>query len=500
MSRTRRSAWTLGSGLTFSAITMLIGFVTTPYMLQWLGSERFGSFRVLADWFSNLTLLDVGLTGSVAACLAPAVAAGDARQVRSWISAALRAYLLVGLAILSAGIALVFALPWLMPVETIPARELRVAGFILLAPVLAIQASVFRSLSEVRQEGYVLNLLSIVQALSTTAVALPLAWAGWGLIGQSTAVALAQFPVLVILMTRGTRYYPGCWSASAPAGGLSRIWRLNWDNFFFLITNRVSYFLDNTIVHWSLGGAAVTSFSLTQRLTSIVNMQLFCLGGSTWPGLIELHAKGEKELFRARLLELTQLVSSLGLISLGVLAAYNPSFMRLWVGSRNYAGEAVNTLSCLNLWFHSVFGIWTWPLSGTGRLRAWLPYGALSMVLNLSVSAAATVTMGSMGPLVGTLVSFLAINAWALPRVLERQFGIPMGAFWGAALEPLRWGLPFLGLVWWVARSQESPGFPSVIAQMGLAASAGVLVWWTFGLDREGRKTWLGRVVLALRR
>ena len=58
MTRTQKSVWSFATGLGSLILTMLIGFVSTPWILAWLGRERFGAWRVLLDCFGYLALFD----------------------------------------------------------------------------------------------------------------------------------------------------------------------------------------------------------------------------------------------------------------------------------------------------------------------------------------------------------------------------------------------------------------------------------------------------------
>src|SRR6476660_5462390 len=97
MSRSRRSAATLATGLLATAVTVVVGMVCTPLLLRWLGRERYGAFRAASDWYTNLTLLETGLTAALAALMAGALARRDRSAVVGLVKAGVRAYL--GLAV-----------------------------------------------------------------------------------------------------------------------------------------------------------------------------------------------------------------------------------------------------------------------------------------------------------------------------------------------------------------------------------------------------------------
>ena len=60
-----------------SVITMATAFVTTPYLLRFLGAERLGAFRASQQWTNYLTFLYVGLAPTLAVLLLRPASRGD---------------------------------------------------------------------------------------------------------------------------------------------------------------------------------------------------------------------------------------------------------------------------------------------------------------------------------------------------------------------------------------------------------------------------------------
>src|SRR5262249_52558978 len=187
----------------------------------------------------------------------------------------------------------------------------------------------------------------------------------------------------------GLRDYPlvrGASSASLEAA----LWKLNWPTLVFNLTSRISLFSDNIVVGSILGPAVVAPFFLTQRLASLAQQQLQGMGNATWAALVELHARGDSMAFRSRMLELSSLVSGIGVAVLAPIAAHTRQFIALWLGPKTYAGDAVTVLACLNGWLWSIFSLWGWPITGTGNIAAWAPYSLTFLAVNLAVSVIAT--------------------------------------------------------------------------------------------------------------
>jgi len=499
-SRTRKSAWSVASGLFFILVSVINGFFATPWLLYWLGSERLGAFKVLADWVGYLTLLEVGLGGALMASLALEVGQGAEQAVRRTLTAGLQIYLRLTIAMIAGGAGLVLALPYLISLETISVYEIRVAGVISLLTVLMTPLLVFRSLAEARQRNYLFNLLMTAQITLATVLWLTVAWAGWGLIGLSLVAVATQIPTALILMWDGMKGYGGLWSTGPDQATKKALLRLSRPTFIHGITDRIGLISDNVIIALILGTGAVVPFYLTQQLGLVVQLLLRGFGNATWAGLVELYSQGQTTLFRARLMELTCTISGLGVAFLGPIVAYNHHFIRHWVGSATYAGEAVTVIACINIWGWSIYSLWGWPLLGTGHIGRWVPYAIASTIVNVTVSVLGTLELGLIGPLLGTLTGFLVVNSWALPRVLKQTFEISPWQILGTALTPLTWGLPYMAILWLIAQTHNPWGWFGLATEMGAAGLCGLALWWTLSLSQDARNQWRHRIrnVLAV--
>jgi O-antigen/teichoic acid export membrane protein len=490
MHRTRNSGWNIGSGVLSTVVSVSVGLLATPWLLRWLGAERFGTYKVLMDWMGYLALFELGLSGALMACLASRVAVGDSASVRSLLTAGLQTYSKMTILMLGAGAGLVLLLPHVVALETVSSYELRIAGLIALSSVLLTPFLVFRALAEVRQRSYFIALLLTLQSALAAVLCLSAAWAGWGLVGQSLGGALAQLPAALILIWDGVRTYGTSPSVSAARDAKQALWRLSRPTFIHGLTDRVGLISDNLIIGWILGPVAVVPFYLTQQLSLLAQSQLKGISNATWAGLVELYSQGQHAMFESRLLEITQTVSALGMAVLAPIVAYNHHFIELWLGGSSYAGELVTVIACANVWFWSIYSLWGWLLLGTGNIGRWVPYEVAFTIVNVTISVFGTFTFGLIGPLVGTLIAFLVVNAWALPKVLKQVFGMSPSILWRTALVPLPWGLTYAAMLWLLSRTHAPWGWLGLGLEMGFAGLGGLALWWTLNLNQDDRIQW----------
>ncbi|WP_335216266.1 hypothetical protein [Nostoc sp.] len=129
-----------------------------------------------------------------------------------------------------------------------------------------------------------------------------------------------------------------------------------------------------------------------------------------WAALADLHAKGEIDKFNARVIELTRLVAVMGLALMVAIAAYNPYFVKLWVGQERFAGDAVTLLAACNGFLLGLLSLWGWCFSGTGNVGKITLLSALTAVINVIISIVSTHFFGIIGPLL--LLSRASLHNW----------------------------------------------------------------------------------------
>src|ERR1700735_2707579 len=129
MSRTRRSFWSLLTGLFGSVCLMVMGLLSTPLRRRWLGDEKLGAYPPAPDLAGYLGLLQFGLGGAVQSMQAGAIGRDDRSEVASITVAGIRGHLVSMCLMLVAGAALAFALPSFISLPPASARDLRF-GFI----------------------------------------------------------------------------------------------------------------------------------------------------------------------------------------------------------------------------------------------------------------------------------------------------------------------------------------------------------------------------------
>src|SRR5712692_5364267 len=109
-----------------SVITMAVSFVTTPYLLRFLGAERLGAFRASQQWTSYLGFLYVGLGPALMVLLLKPASRGDLAGTVGVLKSGMRITMRQTLwIVLPAGIVLSWFMPELVGVSASLRSELR---------------------------------------------------------------------------------------------------------------------------------------------------------------------------------------------------------------------------------------------------------------------------------------------------------------------------------------------------------------------------------------
>jgi len=492
-----------------SAVAVVVSFATAPFLLDWLGAGRFGAFRAALGWLGFVGLLNFGVGGALEALFARALGAGDRAGVFAIVRTGARVYLFLAALMAAAAAGLSVALPRLIRLPVPLTEELWIGCGLYLLTFAFLPLLPFRPLAEAEQRGYLVNLLLVVQSLGVSLVGVALAYAGWGLVGQFAALVIGGVIFHLGLAWDGVRRYPEVFARGQAIAGVGRsLWALSWPTLLFNLSGRLGLMTDDLVVAGLLGPTAVASFFLTQRVIAVAGMQVLAIGVATWAGLIDLHFRGERELFVRRFAQLTRLTAALGSGLLVPLAVWNRDLIVLWVGSSRYAGSWVTCLAAANGWGLGILSMWTWPLTAAGMVRATLPCVLCSAAVNLGVSLAATAAVGLPGPLIGTAVAFAGVTWWWTLLLLHRHLSVPPRLLLAGVARPGLLAVPYgAGLVILAkvlpAYDPSWPRWASLLAVAGwLAAASGgyfVLAWF-LSFPAADRAEWVGRFRTWLRR
>ena len=270
--------------------------------------------------------------------------------------------------------------------------------------------------------------------------------------------------------------------------------RLNWPAFVLQLSGLIGVLSDSIVIALFMSPRVVMTFFLTQRLASIAQMQLQSIGTSSWAAMAEIYGQGELTAFNQRALELTRLVTIASLALLIPIAAFNRTFIGLWVGPELHGGLRVTIAAALVALGQSLLSTWGWFFHAAGLLPRLVPVSIATVVVNLVASIICVRVYGIVGPLLDTLLSYALVSSWAFPLLMRRAFGLPIRHLARALVWPVVVGAPIMAGTAWISTQPFFQTWLGWLTGGGLSASTYLLLVWLFLLNADDRLVWRNRL------
>jgi O-antigen/teichoic acid export membrane protein len=507
MTRTRAAIFNYVSALALSATTMATGLVATPFLLRWLGRERFGANRAALDAVGYLALFQLGYTAVILPLLAESLNKADIRMLRRTLAMGMRFFAKVVIVTFIAGLILATYIGKIVHVDRSIAPDLKRAVLISLIGFIFLPLTPLRTLADVGQESWVISLSLLAQSMVITGLSLVLAKAGFGISGQAISVLAGICLFQVMMVIRSRRRVPDLINVALrePDSPVvkRRLREMQLWAFLLHVSVTASFFTDNLIIGYFMGATTVTSFFLTQRLIVISQSQIQGIAGATWAGLTELRHAGHTEAFEGRYFEILRLIVATALTILTPIVAFNRFFIHIWVPSTGYAGDLVTIVASVNALLFGLTGLWTSLLDGMGRLNEYARIGFTMGVVNFGASVLATKCFGISGPLLGTLFAHLTVGVWAYPWQIHRDFNISISQTARTILRPIAIVSPVALAMWSFARWIAPKNWLTLVPWIVGCESLFVVFVWCLVFQKSERAFWKSRLnvgFLSIRR
>lgn len=412
------------TGLAGKGVAMIVGFISVPLTVRYLGAERYGAWVTISTAMAWIALADLGLSSSLTNAVSEGYAHGRRDLAQGYVAAAF--WSLAGVA---AFLALVFfslwhEIPWdtVLNVQTARARaEVAPAvGIAFAIFALNLPFSLVSRIYGAYQEAAVANSWAAGGNILSLAALVTVTQLKGGLVFLVIAVSGA---VLLVNMTSAVWIFgwskpwliprPDCvtWTALKRLTGLGGMF------FVIQIAALVLFQTDNLIIAHYLGAAAVTPYSVTWRLFTYTALFQILASPSYWPAFAEAFSRGDRAWVRRsfRMNFKLSVVSTL-LLSLPLV------FFGKWIIAK-WAGSVAVPSSALLWWM----GIWSviyssmmsqsCLLASSGKVKGQMIYSILAGGVNLVLSIALVQKIGLTGVIIGTVAAFLVCVV--VPQTLE---------------------------------------------------------------------------------
>jgi O-antigen/teichoic acid export membrane protein len=448
MSRFRRIAQNVLSNWFALAVTTVVGFFLSPFVVHRLGNLAYGVWVLIASLVSYMGLLDLGLRGAVTRFVSKGATQQNHQESSQAVSGALWIRLWISLAIIAVGIvcSLGFHRVFVIPVDLQqPARIAVLLTAITVA--MNLWCGVFGGVLVALHRYDMTSSVSIVQTCVRAAGIVYLLRTGHGILSlaiwdlctwsiSNTVLILLCFrvyPQLKVVFTRPDRET------------FLKLWNYSLYAFLINIAIQVTYYTDNMVVGAFLSPAAVTLYAIGGILITYARQIVSSMTTTFTPLASTFEAEGSDDNLRRLLIHGTRAALIVSLPIEVALFFRGHTFIRLWMGDQ-YAQVSGTVMQILLL--SVVFGSATTTAGGIvygmGQHKRIAFWGIGEAAANLILSIILVRRIGVYGVAWGTAIPSVVIEVLFWPVFISRLVKISVRTFlWETWFRPAVAIVPF---------------------------------------------------------
>lgn len=464
------------------AATLLVAFFLAPYLIRKLGDGRYGLWVFVESILAYFTLFDLGIAAGVVRFTAKYRTENNPQQLNRLVSSCLALFLGLGIVAFLVGLALMPLFSSIMAKSGMQPAE--IVGFALLMLgnlALSLPLSVFPSVLDGLERFASKSLVRIVfLALRTTAIVFVME-RGANLIALGAIFTIGNLLEHFAMVGLCFFFQPGLHLSArlVDRATLRTVKGYSLHAFLAMIAGRVSVQSGAIVIGVFLSAPEITWFAIALRLVEFAKALLRSATTTLTPAISSLEAAGDLEAIRRILFKATRWVLYLMIpIQLG-LVMFGREFLRIWLGSSEYAEHCYPALVVLS--------------------------ATLALVVAQSVASRILYGMGQLKTFSLATLGEAGLNI-TLCLSLVNQWGIE-GIAWAAAVPSFLFCVFVIGLAcrmlcvtaglylsqtWW---KPLFAGFvPLAIWQIGWQVDG----WLTFGIAIAGGLIPYAAIVLVL--
>lgn len=427
--RSRRSQGVVrgaASAIAGRALALLVGIISVPLTVGYLGSERYGVWVTISTFLAFLSFTDFGLANSLTNALGKAYGEDEREIARRYVSSAFATLSLVALLLLFVGVCAApylagalfpTARPELARAEITPALLIAFVIFALNFPLL-----ITNKVLTTHGESAVANFWSIGGTLLNLVAILSVVWfrgnLPWLVLGCSGLGLLVNVACAVWLFGfRKPWLRPH--HAALDLAAIRDLFSVGWKFLVIGAAWMVNSETDNLVIAHYLGAAQVTPYSITFALFSNATLLQTLVYPSLWPAYTEAFARKDYSWIRRTFRLSFKLSFVVTTIVVVVLTIFGRVIIRFWAGEAAVPPfSAIIWMAVWNLMLSHLY-VASCLLNATGHLKGMTIYGTVTAFLNLLLSVYLVKRYGITGVIAGTVLAFAIANY--IPTFIEAR-------------------------------------------------------------------------------
>jgi O-antigen/teichoic acid export membrane protein len=338
--RYRRAGMAAFTSYIAKGLTMLIGFVSVPLTVHYLGAERYGVWLTISSLLLWVSMTDFGLAGNALVNVLSEAAGNDDREsARHYVASAFWALVAIALALGAVFMAVFHIIPWRAVFRVSDAtstQELEwTCALVMLFFLINLPLSLLNSVYNGHQDGFFVNIWWIVYGVVSLVGLIVVTRFHGGL--SQLVVALSGVPVFVLLANAYYAFvcrYP--WLAPTLSAVrwtcMRRLFKLGGKYMIMQLASLGIYQSQPMIITQILGPSKVVIFVVSYKVLALP-LELAYMGTAPFmPAFGEAKARRDWNWIKVAYRNATFASVALGLPLAAALALVAKPLILLWAG------------------------------------------------------------------------------------------------------------------------------------------------------------------------
>lgn len=448
MPRARRIAQNVLSNWFALAVTTVVGFFLSPFVVHHLGNLAYGVWVIIASLVSYMGLLDLGLRGAVTRYVSKGATQQNHEESSQAVSGALWIRLWISLGIVGIGVLCSLSFPriFVIPIEL--QRPAQIAVLLTAFTVaMNLWCGVFGGVLVALHRYDLTSSVSIVQTCIRATGILFLLRSGHGILALAMWDLCTWSISNTVLVVLCFRIYPQLKVVFGrpDRATLHKLWDYSLYAFLIALAIQVTYYTDNIVVGAFLSPAAVTLYAIGGILINYARQIVSSMTTTFTPLASTFEAEGSDDKLRRLLIHGTRAALIVSLPIEVALFFRGHTFIRLWMGEQYaHVSGTVMQILLLSVVFSSATTTAGGIVYGMGQHKRIAFWGIGEAAANLILSVILVRRIGVYGVAWGTTIPSVIIEVVLWPVFISRLVKISVRAFlWETWFRPSVAIIPF---------------------------------------------------------
>ena len=412
------------SGLLGKGTSLLVGAITVPLTVRYLGSEGYGLWITISSAVAMFFVLDIGIASTLTNLISKAYAKDDKQQAAEYFVTAF--WLVIGIAFTLGllGVVLWPHIHWAFLFHVQDPALARETSWAAAAAFTAFLFALPSGLASRVLGGYQqLHLANLFAAGGSLA----------SLIGVIVVIQLHGRLALLVMVYAGSSalanaicllwvcFFQKPWLKPWPSRFkkhlAGEIFHTGGQFFLIQIAGLVVFNSDNLVISHYLTPAQVTPYSVTWRVVSYITTLQALAFASLWPAYSEAYAKGDMAWIRLAYTRNRWITLAVLAAGCAVLLSAGQHIILLWAGPAAVPSVQLLWLMCVWMVILAITTNQSCLMGATSRVKKQAVFSLVSAGANLALTILWVRTLGIIGVLLGTVVSYLLFIV--IPATLE---------------------------------------------------------------------------------